>query len=132
MAVPGSLMAMSVTLAACSGGSSPPSASSNAGTPDPNAVLRFGVDLNNGFSKDFDPGSNECSFQELSQSYSSITYEPPGTQGNEEILPGIAQTSRSPLSSSPRSWRTTRTALAAPSCPIGYWKPNLAGIYIKR
>jgi hypothetical protein len=75
---------MSVTLAACSGGSSPPSASSNAGTPDPNAVLRFGVDLNNGFSKDFDPGSNECSFQELSRIYSSITYEPPGTQGNRK------------------------------------------------
>ncbi|MGH7868919.1 MAG: ABC transporter substrate-binding protein, partial [Candidatus Dormibacteraceae bacterium] len=60
---------------------------------DPNGVLRYGVDLNNGFSNDFDPatGTNDCSFQELSQIYSSITYEPPGTQGNNEILPGIAQ-----------------------------------------
>jgi len=89
----GCLTAMSVVLAACSSGGGTPKASSNAGTPDPNGVLRFGVDLNNGFSNDFDPGTgtNDCSFQELSQIYSSVTYEPPGTQGNNEILPGIAQ-----------------------------------------
>ncbi len=89
----GGLTALSIVLAACGGGGGSPQAGSNAGTPDPNGVLRFGVDLNNGFSNDFDPGTglNDCSFQELSQIYSSITYEPPGTQGNAKIAPGIAQ-----------------------------------------
>ena len=74
-------------------GAGAPPAGSSAGTPNPNGVLRFGVDLNNGFSNDFDPGTgtNDCSFQELSQIYSSITDEPPGTQGNNEIVPGLAQ-----------------------------------------
>jgi len=86
------LTAVALVLVACSGGGSSPSASP-AGTPNPNGVLRFGVDLNNGFSNDFDPGTgtNDCSFQELSQIYSSITDEPAGTQGNNVILPGIAQ-----------------------------------------
>jgi peptide/nickel transport system substrate-binding protein len=89
----GGLVAMSMVLAACSSGGGTPQATSNAGTPNPNGVLKFGVDLNNGFSNDFDPGTgeNDCSFQELSQIYSSITFEPPGTQGNNAILPGIAQ-----------------------------------------
>jgi len=82
-----------MVLVACGGGGGTPQASSNAGTPDPNGVLRYGVDLNNGFSNDFDPGTgtNDCSFQELAQIYSSITYSPPGTQGNNTILGGIAQ-----------------------------------------
>jgi peptide/nickel transport system substrate-binding protein len=89
-----SVTGLCLLLAACSGGGggTPPSAG-KAGTPDPNGVLRYGVDLNNGFSNDFDPGTgtNDCSFQELSQIYSSITFEPPGTLGNQKILPGIAQ-----------------------------------------
>ncbi len=89
----GGLITLSMLLVACGGGSGTPQASSGAGTPDPNGVLRYGVDLNNGFSNDFDPGTglNDCSFQELSQIYSSITYSPPGTAGNTTILPGIAQ-----------------------------------------
>ncbi|HXQ58844.1 MAG TPA: ABC transporter substrate-binding protein, partial [Acidimicrobiales bacterium] len=89
----GCLTALSMVLVACGGGGGTPQASSNAGTPDPNGVLRYGVDLNNGFSNDFDPGTgtNDCSFQELAQIYSSITYSPPGTQGNNTILGGIAQ-----------------------------------------
>ncbi|MGH9016408.1 MAG: ABC transporter substrate-binding protein [Acidimicrobiales bacterium] len=84
---------MAMILAACGGGGGSPRATANAGTPDLNGVLRFGVDLNNGFSDDFDPGTglNDCSFQELSQIYSSITDEPPGPEGNSEILPGVAQ-----------------------------------------
>jgi peptide/nickel transport system substrate-binding protein len=87
------LTAMSLVLVACGGGGAGTPAASTAGTPNPNGVLRFGVDLNNGFSNDFDPGTgtNDCSFQELSQIYSSVTDEPAGTQGNNEILPGIAQ-----------------------------------------
>jgi peptide/nickel transport system substrate-binding protein len=89
--VVGGLTTMSLLLASCSGGGSP--VASNTGTPNAKGVLRFGVDLNNGFSADFDPGSgeNDCSFQELSQIYSSITSIPAGTEGNEKILPGIAQ-----------------------------------------
>jgi peptide/nickel transport system substrate-binding protein len=89
----GGLTTLALVLAACSSGGGTPQASNSAGTPNPNGVLRFGVDLNNGFSDDFDPGTgtNDCSFQELSQIYSSITDEPPGTQGNNEIAPGIAQ-----------------------------------------
>jgi peptide/nickel transport system substrate-binding protein len=88
------LAAMALVLVACGGGSGTPQATtSNAGTPNPNGVLRFGVDLNDSFSNDFDPGTgtNDCSFAELSQIYSSITDEPAGTQGNNEILPGLAQ-----------------------------------------
>jgi peptide/nickel transport system substrate-binding protein len=89
----GSLTALSLVLVACGGGGGSPQAGTSAGTPNPNGVLRFGVDLNSGFSNDFDPGTgtNDCSFQELSQIYSSITDEPPGTQGNSSVLPGIAQ-----------------------------------------
>jgi peptide/nickel transport system substrate-binding protein len=91
--VVGGLTAMSLVLVACSSGGGGTPGASNAGTPNPNGVLRFGVDLNNGFSNDFDPstGNNDCSFQELSQIYSSVTYSPPGTEGNNAILPGIAQ-----------------------------------------
>jgi peptide/nickel transport system substrate-binding protein len=88
----GFVTVMALVVSACGGGGTP-KASSGSGTPNPNGVLRFGVDLNSGFSSDFDPGTgeNDCSFQELSQIYSSITYEPPGTEGNNAILPGIAQ-----------------------------------------
>ena len=89
----GLLVCLSLLLVACGGGGGGSPAASSAGTPNPNGVLRFGVDLNDGFSNDFDPGTgtNDCSFQELSQIYSSITDEPPGTQGNNEIEPGLAQ-----------------------------------------
>ncbi|HXQ44403.1 MAG TPA: ABC transporter substrate-binding protein [Acidimicrobiales bacterium] len=89
----GCLVTTSLVLAACGGGGGTPQASSKAGTPNPDGVLRFGVDLNDGFSNDFDPGTgtNDCSFEELSQIYSSITDEPGGTEGNNEILPGVAQ-----------------------------------------
>ncbi len=91
--VVGCLTAAALVLAACSNGTGTPSASSGAATPNPNGVLRFGVDLNDSFSNDFDPGTgtNDCSFAELSQIYSSITDEPAGAQGNNEILPGVAQ-----------------------------------------
>jgi len=87
----GVLGALALVLVACGGGGASPQA--NAGAPNPNGVLRFGVDLNSGFSGDFDPGTgtNDCSFQELSQIYSSITDEPPGTEGNRTILPGLAK-----------------------------------------
>jgi peptide/nickel transport system substrate-binding protein len=83
---------LSLVLAACSSAGTPP-VSSNAGTPNPNGVLRVGVDLNDSFSNDFDPGTgtNDCSFQVLEQIYQSITFEPSGNQGNSEIAPGLAQ-----------------------------------------
>jgi peptide/nickel transport system substrate-binding protein len=83
---------MAVVVAACGGGMGTPAVSS-AGTPNPNGVLRVGVDLNDSFSNDFDPGTgtNDCSFQVLEQIYQSITVEPPGTQGNNQIEPGLAQ-----------------------------------------
>jgi ABC-type transport system substrate-binding protein len=89
----GSLTTLSLLLVACGGGSGTPQASSNAGTPNPNGVLRVGVDLNDSFSNDFDPGTgtNDCSFQVLEQIYQSITLEPPGSLGNNEIEPGLAQ-----------------------------------------
>ncbi len=91
--VVGSLAALSLLLVACGGGNGAPQASSNAGTPNPNGVLRVGVDLNDSFSNDFDPGTgtNDCSFQVLEQIYQSITFEPSGPPGNNEIEPGLAQ-----------------------------------------
>ena len=91
--VVGSLTVLSLLLVACGGGSGTPQATSNAGTPNPNGVLRVGVDLNDSFSNDFDPGTgtNDCSFQILEQIYQSITFEPSGIQGNNEIEPGLAQ-----------------------------------------
>ena len=91
--VVGSLTALALVVTACGGGSAPPAASSSAGKPNPNGVLRVGVDLNDSFSNDFDPGTgtNDCSFQILEQIYQSITFEPSGTQGNNEIEPGLAQ-----------------------------------------
>lgn len=88
----GCLAGMALLLTSCSGGSNGSPGTSNSGTPNPNGVLRFGVDLNSGFSNNFDPGTgtNDCSFQELAQIYSSITYEPPGSQGNNEVAPGLA------------------------------------------
>src|ERR1700691_5179948 len=88
----GALAGLSLVLAACGGGTGTPAAS-NAGAPNPNGVLRFGVDLNDSFSNDFDPGTglNDCSFQILEQIYQSITFEPSGPLGNDEIEPGLAQ-----------------------------------------
>jgi hypothetical protein len=82
--VVGSLTVLALIAAACGGGGGSTPAASNAGTPNPNGVLRVGVDLNDSFSNDFDPGTgtNDCSFQVLEQIYQSITFEPSGTQGN--------------------------------------------------
>lgn len=88
---------MAVVVAACggSGGSSgnTNSTTSSGGTPNPAGVLRYGEDLNNSFSGTFDPeaSENDCSFAEYSQIYDSITYLPPGDQGNQVVLGGIAQ-----------------------------------------
>jgi peptide/nickel transport system substrate-binding protein len=91
--VVGSLTALALVVTACGGGGGSTPAASNSGTPNPNGVLRVGVDLNDSFSNDFDPGTgtNDCSFQVLEQVYQSITEEPPGTEGNNGILPGLAQ-----------------------------------------
>ena len=87
-----SLTALALGVTACGGSAATPAASS-AGTPNPNGVLRVGVDLNDSFSNDFDPGTgtNDCSFQVLEQIYQSITFEPPGPTGNNQIEPGLAQ-----------------------------------------
>jgi len=84
---------LGLVLSACGGGGSGTPSASGAGTPNPNGVLRVGVDLNDSFSNDFDPGTgtNDCSFQVLEQIYQSITFEPSGPLGNDEIEPGLAQ-----------------------------------------
>jgi peptide/nickel transport system substrate-binding protein len=86
---------LGLVLSACGGGGSgtPSASASGAVTANPNGVLRFGVDLNDAFSNDFDPGTglNDCSFQVLEQIYQSITFEPAGTEGNDQIAPGLAQ-----------------------------------------
>jgi peptide/nickel transport system substrate-binding protein len=51
-------------------------------------VLKYGVDLNNEFSNDFDPGTgmNDCSFTELANIYQSVT-----VPGQSAISGGVAQ-----------------------------------------
>src|SRR5690242_735779 len=84
-------------LAACSSsgskGASKPTngntAVTNGGTPDPNGVLKYGVDLNSGFSDNFDPGKlqNDCANEELSLVYDSVTL----ARSNTGMLPGVAK-----------------------------------------
>src|ERR1700757_4934970 len=84
-------------LAACSssgskGGAAPTNgntAVTNGGTPDPNGVLKYGVDLNSGFSDNFDPGKlqNDCANEELSLVYDSVTL----ARSNTDMLPGVAK-----------------------------------------
>jgi peptide/nickel transport system substrate-binding protein len=61
----------------------------NGGTPDPNGVLKYGVDLNSAFSDNFDPGKlqNDCANEELSLIYDSVTL----AHSNTGMLPGVAQ-----------------------------------------
>lgn len=96
----GLLLTATVTAAACSsgGGSGPkgsgapttaatPRTAADQGTPDPNGVLRYGVDLTQGFGDNFDPGSlfNGCAYQELSLVMQSVT-----SPSNTSIDPGVA------------------------------------------
>ncbi|HMD45621.1 MAG TPA: ABC transporter substrate-binding protein [Acidimicrobiales bacterium] len=55
----------------------------------PNGVLKYGFDLNNEFSNDFDPGTgtNDCSYTVLSNVYQSLT-----APGNAAIGPNAAAT----------------------------------------
>jgi peptide/nickel transport system substrate-binding protein len=59
----------------------------------PNGVLRYGVDLNDTFSNDFDPGTgtNDCSYTELANIYQSVA-----APGQYAISGGVA-----------RSWTVT-------------------------
>src|SRR5262249_48818960 len=52
-----------------------PRTAADQGTPDPAGVLRYGVDLTQGFGDNFDPGalSNGCAYQELSLIQQSVT-----------------------------------------------------------
>jgi peptide/nickel transport system substrate-binding protein len=60
-------------------------ASSNV---DPNGVLKYGFDLNNEFSNDFAPATeeNDCSFTVTSNIYQSM-----GVPGNANVTGGVAQ-----------------------------------------
>ena len=73
-----------LTQALVSGG--PASASSS--DVNPNGVLKYGFDLNNEFSNDFSPATeeNDCSFTVTSNIYQSMT-----TPGNTAIGGGVAQ-----------------------------------------
>jgi len=85
-----------LVVAACSGGGSSSSGSAGGaspsggtgGTPDPNGVLKVGQDLNNAFSDNFDPakGTNDCSYQDLSLIYESVTHP----VGNDNVDGGVA------------------------------------------
>jgi ABC-type transport system substrate-binding protein len=86
-----------VVLAACSSsgsgkatstsGNPTPKTAADQGTPDPNGVLRYGQDLTNAFSDNFDPGAeqNDCANTELSLIDQSVTK----SQGNE-VVGGVA------------------------------------------
>jgi ABC-type transport system substrate-binding protein len=93
-------IAVAVVLSACSssgssGSKSPGSSQSptqktavSQGTPDPNGVLRYGQDLANAFSDNFDPGQlqNDCAYTELSLIDQSVTK----SQGNDAVVGGVA------------------------------------------
>lgn len=80
-----------VSIAACgSSSSSAPSTNggqSGGGTPDPNGVLKYGVDLNNTFSGTFDPGqsTNDCSYTEFPSIYDSLL-----APANDQVNPLLA------------------------------------------
>jgi ABC-type transport system substrate-binding protein len=65
-----------------------PNAGAAPSNINPNGVLRYGTDLNNEFSNDFDPGtgSNDCSYTELALIYQSMT-----APGQTAISGGVAQ-----------------------------------------
>ena len=80
------------SLAAC--GSSPSttattsgSSSGSSGTPDPNGVVKYGVDLNETFSGTFDPAqsTNDCSYTEYTALYDSLL-----APGNANVSPLLA------------------------------------------
>jgi ABC-type transport system substrate-binding protein len=92
-------IAVAVALSACSssgssggspGGSKSPTQKTavNQGTPDPNGVLRYGQDLANAFSDNFDPGQlqNDCAYTELALMDQSVTK----SQGNDAVVGGVA------------------------------------------
>ena len=62
---------------------SPPSWAATS-TPNPNGVLKYGVDLNETFSGTFDPGAstNDCSYTEYSALYDSLL-----APGNAKVSP---------------------------------------------
>jgi len=91
------LVAGCILLAACSSsgssktqstGTPTPKTAADQGTPDPNGVLRYGQDLTNAFSDNFDPGTeqNDCSNVELSLIDRSVMH----SQGNE-VVGGVAK-----------------------------------------
>ena len=63
-------------------------ASASSSDVNPNGVLKYGFDLNNEFSNDFAPATeeNDCSFTMTSNIYQSMT-----TPGNTAIGGGVAQ-----------------------------------------
>ncbi len=67
---------------------SPGAGAASSSNINPNGVLRYGTDLNNGFSNDFDPGTgtNDCSYTELALIYQSMT-----APGQTAISGGVAQ-----------------------------------------
>jgi peptide/nickel transport system substrate-binding protein len=64
------------------------SAGASSSDIDPNGVLKYGFDLNNEFSNDFAPATeeNDCSYTVTSNIYQSMT-----TPGNTSIGGGVAQ-----------------------------------------
>ncbi len=78
------------SLAACGSPSSTAgTGSAQTGTPDPNGVLKYGVDLNNTFSGTFDPGqsTNDCSYTQFTAIYDSLL-----APANDRVNPLLAAT----------------------------------------
>jgi peptide/nickel transport system substrate-binding protein len=82
------------SLAACGSSSSSTattsgssSGSSSSGTPDPNGVVKYGVDLNETFSGTFDPAqsTDDCSYTEYTALYDSLL-----APGNDNVSPLLA------------------------------------------
>jgi len=67
--------------------SGPSSGASSSGTPDPNGVVKYGVDLNETFSGTFDPAqsTNDCSYTEYTALYDSLL-----APGNANVSPLLA------------------------------------------
>ena len=65
------------------------STTASGGTPDPNGVLKYGVDLTNEFSDNFDPGmeANDCSYIETSLIFESLAH----SKGENTVDGGVAQ-----------------------------------------
>ena len=88
MASAGRLLAAGSLTAVVALGTATTATASSSGPINPNGVLNYGLDLNNQFSNDFDPGTefNDCSETVLSNIYQSLT-----TPGNFAIGGGVAQ-----------------------------------------